>query len=425
MAVEGDGAGSWFDEAKNHPPQRSLAAAGFTYQTECFTLIDLERDTVDSADFARGFAKHTVVSLVNLDQLEDGKQRHRDHYKTTHVQNQEYVVSSRDKRSKMTIHSTDNRGLLEALLGNGRFLLQITGMALVISGGFAIAQSISGQLLPHDVHALGMDTTMLRQQTNANLVRFMFHDRVAFGGALLAIGTAYWWLAEFPLRQGSGWAWWVFAVSGGSGFLSFLAYLGYGYLDTWHGVATLFLLPVYFAGMWRARKLVHGPLSAAANLKSAYRPESGTEVIGRRLLLACGLGLVVAGLAILVVGMTFVFVRQDVQFIGISAGKLQAVSPVLVPLLAHDRAGFGGGLLSVGLILVMIVRYAALSRSLVQVIAVMGLCGFGAALGVHFAIGYTSFIHLSPAYLGFLIFLSGTLLLAKENRRPRSWAGSN
>lgn len=319
----------------------------------------------------------------------------------------------------------DDRSLLEALLGNGRFLLQLTGMALLISGGFAIAQSVSGQLLPHDMHALNMDAAILRQQTSANLVRFMFHDRVAFGGALLAIGMAYWWLAEFPLHEGAAWAWWTFALSGGFGFLSFLAYLGYGYLDTWHGVATLFLLPVYLAGMWRSRVLVRDSAGITTLWKTTYRAERGLEAHGRVLLLACGSGLVIAGLTILGVGMTSVFVPQDVVFIGISPDKIRAISPLLVPLLAHDRAGFGGGLLSVGLILVMIVRHAPLSRSLVQIIAVMGFCGFGAALGVHFAIGYTDFIHLSPAYAGFLIFLSGTAMLARKLTASRARAASS
>ena len=33
------------------------------------------------------------------------------------------------------------------------------------------------------------------------IVHFMFHDRGAFGGSLIAIGTLYLWLAAFPLRQ--------------------------------------------------------------------------------------------------------------------------------------------------------------------------------------------------------------------------------
>jgi len=144
-------------------------------------------------------------------------------------------------------------------------------MALLISGGFAIAQSISGQLLPHDLHALGMSAADLRHQTSANLVRFMFHDRVAFGGTLLAIGIAYWWLAEFPLREGAAWAWWTFTISGVCGFLSFLAYLGYGYLDTWHGVATMFLLPVFAGGIWRARRLIQESLNPRSIWDSGSR----------------------------------------------------------------------------------------------------------------------------------------------------------
>src|SRR5262249_35896364 len=163
----------------------------------------------------------------------------------------------------MNTRTVDDRSLSEALLGDGRFLISVTGMALLLSGVFAIAQSITGQLLPHDVQALGMDAASLGQQTNIHLVKFMFHDRVAFGGTLIAIGIAYWWLAEFGLAGGAAWAWWTLAISGSCGFMSFLAYLGYGYLDTWHGVATLMLLPVFLVGLWRAHKLPTEGLNVA------------------------------------------------------------------------------------------------------------------------------------------------------------------
>ena len=131
----------------------------------------------------------------------------------------------------------DDRGLLEALLADGRFLLSLTGFVLVLSGGFAIFQSLTGYFLPQDVHALGFDAQQL-SATHSRVVGFMFHDRVAFGGTLLAVGSAYWFLAEFPLRAGENWVWWTFVVSGICGFASFLAYLGFGYLDNWHGIAT-------------------------------------------------------------------------------------------------------------------------------------------------------------------------------------------
>ena len=96
-----------------------------------------------------------------------------------------------------------------------------------------------------------------------------------------------------------------------------------------------------------------------------------------------------------------------------SRAEIQAVNPRLIPLIAHDRAGFGGGLLSCGLLLIFMTRHASLSRSFVQVVALMGFFGFGAAIGVHAAIGYLDFTHLAPAYFGLLLFLTGLGLCAR------------
>src|SRR6185436_17739267 len=96
---------------------------------------------------------------------------------------------------------------------------------------------------------LGLTPAQLCERGHYRIVHFMFHDRASFGGALIAIGTLYLWLAEFPLRRGEPWAWWLFIVSGTTGFGSFLAYLGYGYLDSWHGAATLVLLPLFVLGL--------------------------------------------------------------------------------------------------------------------------------------------------------------------------------
>src|SRR2546422_997276 len=56
--------------------------------------------------------------------------------------------------------------------------------------------------------------------------------------------------------QGAAWAWWTIAMSGAVGFLSFLSYLGHGYLDTWHGVGSVALVPVFVAGLLRSRAVV-------------------------------------------------------------------------------------------------------------------------------------------------------------------------
>jgi hypothetical protein len=302
----------------------------------------------------------------------------------------------------------DDRGILDALLSDGRFLLSLTGFVLALSGGFAIFQSLTGYFLPHDVQALGFDAQHLAAAGNHRVVHFMFHDRVAFGGTLLAIGFAYWFLAEFPLRSGEAWAWWTFCLSGVCGFASFLCYLSYGYLDTWHGITTLCLLPLYLAGLWRARPHKTDYL----DVWRSGQPAS----LGRWGLGFLAVGLIGAGSTIMIVGMTSVFVPQDLTFMQMTQAEIQNISPQLVPVIAHDRAGFGGGLFSTGIILLLIARHAAMAKSLLQIVTLIGLAGFSAALGVHHAIGYTDAVHLAPAYLGCLLFVATVIRLGFEYR---------
>ncbi len=282
-------------------------------------------------------------------------------------------------------------------------------ISLMLSGGFAIFLSVTGHFLPHDVHFLGMDKDKLCGLDQCRIVHFMFHDRVSFGGALIAIGWLYLWLLQFPLKAGEPWAWWVFFVSGVTGFGSFLAYLGYGYLDSWHGVATLFLLPIYLLGLlisWKALPRKAGP-------SSLLRPASKFALnsplgIGRALLLAMAIGMMMGGATILIVGMTRVFVPQDLRYIGLTVPEIQQINPRLIPLIAHDRAGFGGGIATCGLIFLFCIWCGRPSRSLWQVIALAGGIGFTTAIGIHPIINYTNFSHLVPAYVGAVMFLIGT-----------------
>ena len=122
----------------------------------------------------------------------------------------------------------DRRTLFDALLSDGRFLLIFTALILVLSGLFVIVQSITGHFLPHDVSYLGLDATQLSTFNSGTITKFMFHDRISFGGSIMAVGFLYLWLAEFPLKNGEAWAWYLFLGSGLIGFGSFLTYLGYG-----------------------------------------------------------------------------------------------------------------------------------------------------------------------------------------------------
>jgi hypothetical protein len=244
----------------------------------------------------------------------------------------------------------------------------------------------------------------------------MFHDRVAYGGTLVAIGMGYLWLAAFPMQARAAWTWWALVFSGGIGFLAFLTYLGQGYLDSWHGVATLFLLPVFLLGLYRSRPV---NLSFRAAWIESGQKEGVSALWGRMLLGGCAVGLILAGGTIAIFGMTTVFVPSDLRFIGLGADDLSRISHSLIPVISHDRAGFGGGLCSIGCLLLFMARCAQLTRSFVEIVAIMGCAGFGGAIGVHFAVGYLDFLHLLPAFLGLLLFLlaNGLLWVGWRNRR--------
>ncbi len=305
----------------------------------------------------------------------------------------------------------EDRSFLEAVLGDGVPLLVFTGLSLILCGAFALFLSITGHFLPHDVHYLGMTAADLCSIKQCRIVHFMFHDRVSFGGAIIAIGTLYLWLAMFPLRQGQAWAWWVFLISGLAGFGSFLAYLGYGYLDRWHGVATLSLLPCFVGGLVRSYRRLPKPVV----LRTLFTPTvsvpwKSSAGIGRACLLFTGVGMISAGLTIMTVGMTSVFVPQDLNFLGLKPVDLNAINPRLVPLIAHDRAGFGGALCSCGLIFFFAVWRGTPSRSLWQALGTAGTVGFGTAIGVHPVIGYVDLVHLAPAIVGAVAFTTGLSL---------------
>ena len=303
---------------------------------------------------------------------------------------------------------SEDRGLFEALVDDGRPALTLTALGLFAAGGFAIFLAVRREFLPHDIEYLGMSARDLCAFDDCRVVRFMFHDRVAFGGTLMAIATLYLWLAAFPLRAGAAWAWDAFAVSGVLGFGSFLAYLGFGYLDAWHGTATALLLPTFVFGVMRTRLLARERTIGWLRTPEGRRAPAGARV-GRWGILATGAGLLAAGLVISYIGITEVFVREDLGFMGVTRGMLDAMSPRLVPLIAHDRSGFGGGLATTGVLLLMCGWFARPTRSFHQAVLVAGTVGFGCGIGTHFFEGYTNPLHLAPAIAGAVLFWASAI----------------
>ena len=262
------------------------------------------------------------------------------------------------------------------------------------------------------------------------IVHFMVHDRVSFGGSLIAIAAIYLWLAEFPLKGGEAWAWWTLVISGVVGFGGFLTYLGYGYLDTWHGAATLVLLPCFVGGLWLAWPAVSRsstPGNEDASWRCLLRPGDSLQWrsfagIGRGCLLTTALGMIGAGLTIQFIGMTRVFVTTDLAFLGLTRDQMDSINPRLIPLIAHDRAGFGGGVATAGLLLFACAWCGTFCRSLWQALLLAGIAGWSTAIGVHPIIGYTDAGHLAPAVAGAILFFAGLALTrpAMDGEPPKA-----
>ncbi|MCX7423440.1 MAG: hypothetical protein NT013_28430 [Planctomycetia bacterium] len=313
----------------------------------------------------------------------------------------------------------DRRGFLEAMIGDGRPLIVLTGICLGLGGAFAIFQALTGHFMPQDTAYLRMQPEELCGINECRIVHFMIHDRVSFGGALIAISVLYLWLAEFPLRSGEAWSWWTLAVSGITGFGSFLTYLGYGYLDTWHGAATLALLPCFVWGLWLLVPYGTARIPGDGSWRSMFRNEVYADWrsragIGRACLLVSACGMIGAGSTIQCIGMTSVFVPTDLAFMGISRLELDLINPRLIPLIAHDRAGFGGAVATAGLLTLAIVWYGRPSPSLWQTLLIGGIAGWSTSVTVHPAIGYTDTLHLAPAVAGTVLFFVGLFLVRRS-----------
>lgn len=274
----------------------------------------------------------------------------------------------------------------------------------------------TGDFLPHDVAFLGMQPEALCALNECRIVHFMIHDRASFGAVLVSLAVLYAWLAMFPLAEGRGWAWWLLLISFVTGFGSFLCYLGYGYLDTWHGWATMLLLPVSLGAVIRIRHFCQEP----PTLAPGWSPVSwySREGVGRLIWIASSLGLIGAGAVIMIVGMTAVFVPSDLAFIGYTREELHAINVRLIPLIAHDRAGFGGGVFTTGVLLLGIVWKTPPSIHAWQAIVTAAVAGFSVAVGVHYPIGYVDTLHLLPAWAGALGFAVGAVLLKGRYFQP-------
>ncbi|MFE6286493.1 hypothetical protein [Streptomyces sp. NPDC057877] len=284
----------------------------------------------------------------------------------------------------------------------------LVGLGMTGAGLGAAAITLGPVLLWYDRDYLGMTLHQLHA-ANHHLVHFLQHDRITMAGTMVAIGALYTGLAVGGIRRGWGWAREVLLLSGAIGFPTLFYFLGTGFVEPLHTATALVLFPMFVAGV---RRTPHAPRWRWA--PEGPEPERGRALVGQLLLIVTGAGLFVGGAVISVVGLTGVFVPTDLVFLDASAPALEAVNPRLVPFVAHDRAGFGGALMSAAVAITLLSAWGW-RRGESWVFWTLGAAaaaGFLPAVVVHGAIHYTDFVHLAPVYLG--IALTGTgLLLAR------------
>jgi hypothetical protein len=130
------------------------------------------------------------------------------------------------------------------------------------------------------------------------------------------------------------------------------------------------------------------------------------------LLILHGCGLLGAGAMISAIGVTQVFVHEDLEFMHTAAHLLETVNPRLVPLVAHDRATLGGMLVANGLTVWLSAQWGfrAGVRWLWRALALGGNVAFLLAVTVHIVVGYDDVLHLAPAIAGWLLWNTAVVL---------------
>lgn len=283
----------------------------------------------------------------------------------------------------------------------------LLGIGMMAGGLIAWMIAVTTVLLPYDEDFLGMTWRQVRD-LHPHLLHFMSHDRITLAGTMISIGILYYMLARHGMRHGQHWARIAVLVSCLIGFPSFFLYLGYGYFDPLHAGAAIILLPMFLLSM---RRNPDRPSREPVNLRNDRLWRQA--VWGQLCFVALGIALAVGGLTIAGVGITRVFVPSDLAYLNLSPEQMDAINPRLIPLIAHDRAGFGGALLADAAALLATALWGIQqgARWLWATLLLGGAPAFYAAISVHFNIGYVDTIHLLPAYFALFLYVAGLILL--------------
>jgi hypothetical protein len=288
----------------------------------------------------------------------------------------------------------------------------MAGLALglgMIGGGIGAAVVAFGPvLLPYDESFLLITSSGLAA-INPRLIHFLQHDRITLAGTMVALGLMYSALSWWGIRRGQAWARDALLASCLIGFPTLFYFFAYRYVEPIHVALAAILFPLFVIATWRR------PRGAYLIEEEGLAEERQLALIGQLLMVSTGAGLIVGGLTISYVGLTSVFVPTDLTYMSASAQALASANDRLITFIAHDRAGFGGALISTGVAVLLIAAWGW-KRGQAWVwwsLATSATVGFGAALAIHIGVAYTDFWHVAPIYAGILITVIG-LALARE-----------
>jgi hypothetical protein len=280
------------------------------------------------------------------------------------------------------------------------FWTLLMGLGMLVGGLLALAIASTRVVLHYDETFSGMSRAQLTH-INPRLLAFMAHDRVSLAGTMIAIGVLYPMLSWYGIRRGLHWAKVAVLASAFAGFGSFFLFLGFGYFDPFHAFVTAVLFQFLLLGL---QGQLATPPATPANLREDWRWRRSQWA--QLLLIIHNSALIGAGCVISAIGATHVFVAEDLEFMRTTAEALETANPRLVPLVAHDRASFGGMLIAsgVGLLLPSLWGFRQGARWLWWTFLLTAAPAYAAGIGVHFAVGYTDPWHLAPAFAGALLY---------------------
>ncbi|MEZ6147188.1 MAG: hypothetical protein R3B91_17560 [Planctomycetaceae bacterium] len=276
----------------------------------------------------------------------------------------------------------------------------LLGASMLIGGAMAMTIAVTRVVMPYDEQFVGMTRSEL-VTLNERLLSFMTHDRVTLAGTMLSLGTLYSVLSWWGIRRGWHWAYIAVIASSFVGFLTFFAFLGFGYFDPLHAFVTAILFQFLLLGIHSEKPIPAYQDVPNLSNHSAWRRSQW----GQLLWIVHGAILIVAGGVICTYGMTSVFVPEDLEFMQTTAEALCIANPQLVPLVAHDRATFGGMLVAIGVtvLLVSLWGFRQGNAWLWWTLLIAGNIAYISTILVHWIVGYTSLWHLLPAYGGFAL----------------------